>query len=121
MGTRTSALPQNSSLEKISELRAHAPESVLGRAFLEERDELSMAVLVAQAQEGAQEVFGQLLAILVADDFQQPRYRVLSEFAPLVVPTLLAIGGTEALDRMLEAIDAADTRLLEAAHVVAQG
>jgi hypothetical protein len=46
---------------------------------------------------------------------------LLSEFAPLVVPTLLAIGGTEALDRMLEAIDAADTRLLEAAHVVAQG
>lgn len=114
-----------SALEEIESARSAAasPTTVLERTLLETADSslkglTGWAIQMAHSDE-CEEALAQLLAAVTDPDFQEPRLRVLGDFAPCVVPLLLATGGTVALDKMVDAFADLDERLREAAALSA--
>jgi hypothetical protein len=118
-------------VESIVELAANAraaaadgPTTVLERTLVETVEEnvkdLAISVVQSARSDEREEVLDQLLTIVTEPDFQQPRRRVLGDFAACTVPLLLAAGGTTALDRMIDAFHDMDNRLREAARLSAE-
>ena len=57
--------------------------------------------------EGPEATLRALLDAMCGDEFQQPAARVQSDFAPLLVPSLLALGGAPARLALLGAVEEA--------------
>ncbi|WP_371402594.1 hypothetical protein OHA10_32490 [Kribbella sp. NBC_00662] len=96
---------------------------MLERTLLETADSslkglTGWAIQMAHSDE-CEEALAQLLAAVTDPDFQEPRLRVLGDFAPCAVPLLLATGGTVALDKMVDAFADLDERPREAAALSA--
>lgn len=109
-------------LEARREQVAARPDSALAGALLDgDQPDLALVVFYLLEHEGPAETLKGVLDFLCQSDFQEPRRRMLDDYAPLAVPSLLALGGTAPLRALLDAVEASDRRLVAAAAKLGAG